>query len=180
MTIKWPKTAIIKIKSPYVGASSASVSIVKGFTNNSLRCVTMFDEQYMFRAMTLSLSPFWKSNFTFSIDSRHNDSSMGFSMLKAFLYVETVTLSFEWISCTNISGGHKSDFQYCMSRKLIYLSSWLTFALQFSEKHFPRHSVRIFSLCVRYVCVPFQLDGHKTMAREINRKKLFVLHFLIE
>lgn len=38
---------------------------------------------------------------------------------------------FEWFSCTIFHwiADYKSDFQYCMSRKLIYLSSWLTFAL---------------------------------------------------
>jgi hypothetical protein len=41
------------MKSPYAGASSAIASIDGDF-GNSLRCVTMSDEQYVFRAMTSS------------------------------------------------------------------------------------------------------------------------------
>lgn len=76
---------------------------------------------------------------------------------------------------TNLSGGHKSDFQYCMSWKLIYLSSWLTFALQFSAKRFPRHFAWNFFFLLY---VRSSLMVIKQWPEKLTEKKLFVLHFL--
>lgn len=85
----------------------------------------------------------------------------------------------EWFSCTIFHwiADYKSDFQYCMSRKLIYLSSWLTFAL-----HSPEN---VFLACIIFFAVVL-LCGHRSslMVRkqwlEKLTKKLSCLIFLIE
>lgn len=96
-------------------------------------------------------------------------------MLKAVS--KCVGVHFEWILCTNLPRGHKSDFQYCMSRKLIYLSSWLTFALHF-RKPFSSWLALSLSPCRVFLCAVCRssLMVIKQWPEKLT-EKLFVLHF---